>query len=320
MDGSSTLHCNDGVWNGSLPSCKKSCNDPGYIGQGKRIGTDFSHGKVVTYECTSQNYSLLGKSRLTCHDGKSDSDAPRCKKSCAPLPPLSNGKIHNNNISHEDLISFSCNSGFQIQGPQQIKCLDGKWNDSSPSCIGVRNKPGILMNGRVIGRNYSYGSVIKFECDRGYELRGSPITTCRKGAWEGQFPECEICIQVGAIFWGFWAVNKGARNYWRAMITRINSTHVGFALLVDMGKTRSYLRTDQVLIIDKVPSIGDVLPNSPVIANQFNDHNLWWYRTGHATHTSTTSVLIKFDNGEEKWVPLERVRLVSRPRFCFDVK
>ena len=33
-------------------------------------------------------------------------------ESCNPLPLLSNGKIHNNGVSHGAVVSFSCNSGF----------------------------------------------------------------------------------------------------------------------------------------------------------------------------------------------------------------
>ena len=49
---------------------------------------------------------------------------------------MSHGKIHNNGVSHETVVSFSCNSGFKPLGYLQIKCLDGIWNESSPSCIG----------------------------------------------------------------------------------------------------------------------------------------------------------------------------------------
>ena len=73
-----------------------------------------------------------------------------------------------------------------------------------------------------------------------------------------------------------------------------------------------------MLIIDKVPSIGDVPPNSPVIANQFSDRKQ--YRTGNTTGLfDDSSVYVRFDDGEEKVVPLRRVRLVSRPLFCSDV-
>ena len=56
--------------------------------------------------------------------------------SCRPLPALSNGKIHKNDINHGALVSFSCNQGFQHKGVRQIMCIDGKWNGSSPTCKG----------------------------------------------------------------------------------------------------------------------------------------------------------------------------------------
>ena len=33
--------------------------------------------------------------------------------------------------------------------------------------------------------------MIKFECNKGYKLRGSAKLKCKGGEWEGQFPECE---------------------------------------------------------------------------------------------------------------------------------
>ena len=46
-------------------------------------------------------------------------------------------------------------------------------------------------NGKIIGNDYSYGALIKFECDPGYNVRGSASLTCKKGEWKGQFPECK---------------------------------------------------------------------------------------------------------------------------------
>ena len=116
-----------------------------------------------------------------------------------------------------------------------------------------------------------------------------------------------------------WAYKKNALNYWRAYITKVNATHFDFALQINKEQTRSYRRTDQVLIIDQTPKINDISANSSVIANQRKDPN--WFRTGTAIRISGNSmVIVKFDDGETKGVPLERVRLVSRPRFCSDVK
>ena len=109
-----------------------------------------------------------------------------------------------------------------------------------------------------------------------------------------------------------------ADDYWKASITRINATHFDFALVNDKKLTRGYRRTDRKLIIDKVPSIGNLLPNLPVIANQFVLPG--WYHSGKVIGTSGGSwVHVQFDDGEKKWVPLGRVRLRSYPGFCSDV-
>ena len=122
------------------------------------------------------------------------------------------------------------------------------------------------------------------------------------------------------MFWGFWKTNLNADNYWKASITTINATHFHFALVDDNKKTRSYRRTDQKLIIDKVPFLEDLLPNPPVIANQRVDRP-GWYRTGNVTGTSGDSLVhVQFDDGEKKWIPLERVRLLSYPVLCSDVE
>ena len=63
----------------SLFSFVAPCTDPGLIDRGKRNGTDFSHGQVVTYECSTKNYSLVGNPRRTCNDGVWDSALPVCK-------------------------------------------------------------------------------------------------------------------------------------------------------------------------------------------------------------------------------------------------
>ena len=57
--------------------------------------------------------------------------------------------------------------------------------------LGVCARPGKLINGKVVGSNYSHGAVIKFECNKAYELRGSTNLMCKGNVWEGQFPECE---------------------------------------------------------------------------------------------------------------------------------
>ena len=61
--------------------------------------------------------------------------------SCVPLQAPGDGKIQNNDIKHGALVSFSCNDGFQTNGSRILKCINGKWNGSAPTCKGLRNFP-----------------------------------------------------------------------------------------------------------------------------------------------------------------------------------
>ena len=121
------------------------------------------------------------------------------------------------------------------------------------------------------------------------------------------------------MFWGLWTNRDRSLNYYKAYITKLNDTYVDFVLEYNKQKTRSYRRTEPVLIIDdKISEIKNVARNAPVIA-QHKGHMSEWYRTGTAMGISGTSfVSVKFDDGVTQWVSLENLRLVKRPRFCVD--
>ena len=55
-----------------------TCQKPGGVRHGIKIGNDFGHGKSVRYQC-NDNYTLEGKDRITCDDGNWNFDRPKCK-------------------------------------------------------------------------------------------------------------------------------------------------------------------------------------------------------------------------------------------------
>lgn len=100
----------------------------------------------------------------------------------------------------------------------------------------------------------------------------------------------------------------------------MNATHLDFALEVNKAQTRSYERTDQVLITDKAVEMQDISVNSRVIAVH-EPRMQEWYRTGNVTYVSGSlrSASVKFDNGDQRLnVPLGQLRLVKRPVYCKD--
>ncbi|XP_068692878.1 complement C1r subcomponent-like [Montipora foliosa] len=133
LEGNETIRCQDGVWSGHLPQCKATCLDPGVPSNGRRLGSSFDHEKTVTFQCNLK-YSLVGNETIHCQDGVWSGHLPQCKASCNSIESPRNGKVHHNDTKHGALVLFSCNYGFELQGTRQLKCVEGKWNGTSPIC------------------------------------------------------------------------------------------------------------------------------------------------------------------------------------------
>ena len=74
-----------------------------------------------------------------------------------------------------------------------------------------------------------------------------------------------------------------------------------------------------MLLIDKIPEMKEVSVNSSVIAvHKYSMPE--WYRAGNVTGTNErlSLVTVRFKNGDQKWVRLNQLRLVKRPKFCVD--
>ena len=121
------------------------------------------------------------------------------------------------------------------------------------------------------------------------------------------------------MFWGLWSRRDNSLNYHRAFITRITASHINFHLQVNHAMRRSYKRTEPVLVIDKISDMKEISVNSPVIAVHRPDMPEW-FRAGNVTGTNErlSVVTVRFKNGDHKWVPLNQLRLVKRPKFCVD--
>lgn len=119
------------------------------------------------------------------------------------------------------------------------------------------------------------------------------------------------------MFWGLWSYRHGAHGYYKAYITKVTATHLDFTLQIGAQYKRSYRRTEEVLILDKIPTIKDISINSTVIARQHPNTLPSRYRSGIVVgFPSASSASVTFDDGETHIVPLQYLRLVKRPRFC----
>ena len=121
------------------------------------------------------------------------------------------------------------------------------------------------------------------------------------------------------MFWRLWSRKDNSLNYYRAVITRITASHINFLVQIDNNQRRSYKRTEPVLVIDKISDKKEISVNSSVIAVHRPDKPEW-FRAGNVTGTRgrLSFVTVRFKNGDHKWVPLNQLRLVKRPKFCVD--
>ena len=117
----------------------------------------------------------------------------------------------------------------------------------------------------------------------------------------------------------FRVLGDNSVNYYRAFITRITASHITFLLQINNHQRRSYKRTEPVLVIDKISDMKEISVNSSVIAVHRPDKPEW-YRAGNVTGTNErlSLVTVRFKDGDQKWVPLNQLRLVKRPKFCVD--
>lgn len=133
-----------------------------------------------------------------------------------------------------------------------------------------------------------------------------------------KFFSCRLdCIHVGSAVWGLWEREGDSLSYYLVYITQLNATHVDFVLdyYPDKFLTRSYNRSEPVLVVDKTPKMTDISVGSRVIGVH-RRKNKEWYKNGVVTRTSRYYAQVRFKSGTVKWVPLEELRLEKRPRFC----
>lgn len=65
---------------------------------------------------------------------------------------------------------------------------------------GLCGDPGVPVHGIRLGEEFTVGSVVRFSCEPGYVLRGSPERTClANGTWLGTQPECQGKAMIGWV-------------------------------------------------------------------------------------------------------------------------
>ncbi|PFX33868.1 CUB and sushi domain-containing protein 1 [Stylophora pistillata] len=82
--GKSFLSCQRSkMWDGDVPKCLASCDDPGHLRYGITIGSGFEHDSVVNFKCLPYRV-LKGASQSKCVNGRWTAQLPNCKGCIIP--------------------------------------------------------------------------------------------------------------------------------------------------------------------------------------------------------------------------------------------
>ncbi|XP_035167182.1 CUB and sushi domain-containing protein 3-like, partial [Oxyura jamaicensis] len=107
------------------------------------------------------------------------------------------GRTSGNGFNFNDIVTFSCNTGYVMQGPTKAQCqANRQWSHPPPICKVVNcSDPGIPANSiresKIEHGNFTYGTVVFYDCNPGYYLFGSSVLICQpNGQWDKPLPEC----------------------------------------------------------------------------------------------------------------------------------
>uniref|UniRef100_A0A147BGU4 Putative peptidase inhibitor n=1 Tax=Ixodes ricinus TaxID=34613 RepID=A0A147BGU4_IXORI len=161
-----------------------------------------AQGTVLRYRCGS-GYASSGPTRVwnvTCtrnYDGALHWVLPNhdCRPiSCGHPGDVRHGRLLGTLFSFANRATYECDTGYQLVGTADLYCQsDGNWDSEVPECRIVTCEPlENFASGFVETEGNKYGSTARYQCERGFRLRGETERKCGPdGLWTGDAPTCQ---------------------------------------------------------------------------------------------------------------------------------
>uniref|UniRef100_A0A3B3T3R4 Sushi, von Willebrand factor type A, EGF and pentraxin domain-containing protein 1 n=1 Tax=Paramormyrops kingsleyae TaxID=1676925 RepID=A0A3B3T3R4_9TELE len=186
----------DGQWSEPLPECSPvECPQPPEILNGIVDVQGLMYLSPAIYSC-KPGYNLEGNSTVLCGpDGHWMGATPLCRPvECGPPKEIANGMVSYSQLQFGHAITYTCNRGFQLEGPETLNCLEtGEWDKEIPVCMQVYcTPPEPIPNGFLEGREHKFGVTIFYSCFPGFQLEGQNYLTCEESGWTSPTPSCVL--------------------------------------------------------------------------------------------------------------------------------
>ncbi|NWT66601.1 CFAH factor, partial [Prunella himalayana] len=210
--------CVSGRWTPEIACTGESvCPPPPQVpgAQQTTAGRNFRNGSKASFSC-ADGFQLVGKGNtkeIICTEGKWQSPPHCVERPCLPPPSVECAdapRLQNPNLKIEREgktiylagagFKYVSRSGYMLNGSTEINCSMGKWTEA-PSCLEMPcGSVPKVANAEFEGRkknSYEPGETVRYQCDSGFLIVGSPEIICRKGNWTAP-PFCED-ISCGAV-------------------------------------------------------------------------------------------------------------------------
>ncbi|CAB4000098.1 Hypothetical predicted protein [Paramuricea clavata] len=205
-DISKKLTCENGRWEGIIPSCKASCPPLPEIPNGNIIiysAKRRTHGSYALFSCNAA-YHMNGTFIAMCNDGTWSEKLPSCLAICRRISSIKNGKVNGKGRLEGEEVSFVCDSNYMLDGEEVIKCSStGKWNALEPVCtlqapckrFGVEP----FRGGYIKRYGYRHNEKITFGCRDPLVIDGQDTLRCNDGTWNNRLPTCGGTMQPNVV-------------------------------------------------------------------------------------------------------------------------